>query len=92
MKRLPTLYKDQAQRLESLKPVQKYIVFPLIFLAIFLVFALVETHVSGPGSAPFPWRSQAFVWISLGASQAFRSERRRKHPKPRPPVTRYTRT
>jgi hypothetical protein len=35
---------------------------------------------------------QALIWIFLGVAQAFRSEWRWKHPKPKPPATRYTRT
>ena len=39
-----------------------------------------------------PMVEQALIWIFLGVAQAFWSERGWKHPKPMPPVTRYTRT
>ncbi|MDQ5841730.1 MAG: hypothetical protein M3537_11475, partial [Chloroflexota bacterium] len=87
MERLKTLYKKIAHMLENLKPFPKYIVSTLIFLAIGLVFGLVETHFAGPNGLPVSWWSQAFVWTFLGVASAFCSERRRKHPRP---VTTYT--
>jgi hypothetical protein len=87
-----SLYKKTAQRLENLRPVQKYIVYTLIFLAIGLVFGLVETYFRGPNNVPIRWWDRLFLWTYLGVASAFWSEWRRKHPFAMPEVTKYTRT
>ncbi len=89
---LTSLCKRTAQMLEDLRPVPKYIVFTLIFVTCGGVLGLVMSHFRGPHGLPFPWRDQTFVWVFLGASSAFWSERRRKHPLPKAAGTGYTAT
>ena len=87
MGKLKSLYTNTANKLENLKPVPKYIVFPLIFLALGLAIGLVMAHFRGPNHLPFPWRMEIFLWTFLGVCSAFASERRRRHPKPAPVIT-----
>jgi hypothetical protein len=67
-----------------LKPVPKYAFWIASYTALVLILNLILRHPHG-----LRW-SDLLIGVILGAAGAFGSERRRKHPKPPPPVTRYT--
>jgi hypothetical protein len=69
-------------KVDHLRPVPKYVAYTLVFITI----GLVVNRIWG---GPVDW-GIALVWAVIGVSQAFWSERARKHPQPPPPITRYT--
>ena len=68
-------------KVDHLGPVPKYLAYALTFFTIGVAINLIW--------GPVNW-SSILAWTVVGASQAFWSERARKHPQPPTPVTRYT--
>jgi hypothetical protein len=67
-----------------LKPVSRYVFWIAFYTAILLILDLIRR-----GPHWLRW-SDFLLCLMFGAAVAFKSEHRKKHPKPPPPVTRYT--